>query len=172
MKVTLLMALTVDGKIARHPGQFIDWSGKADKKLFVQMTQKAGVLIMGSRTFDTIGRALPGRKNIILTRNKDRRSDDDNLVFTDQKPADIISGLQADGYTQVILTGGSTINTLFAEADLIDEMVVTITPKIFGTGIDLFSAELDMSLVLKSVGKVDDELVVLRYEVTKAEKTM
>jgi dihydrofolate reductase len=167
MKVTLLMALTVDGKIARHPGQFIDWSGKADKKLFVQMTKKAGVLIMGSTTYDTIGRPLPGRKNIILTRNKDRHSNNDNLVFTDQKPADILAGLKSDGYAQVILTGGSTINTLFAEAGLIDEMVVTITPKIFGTGIDLFCKELDLSLELKSMGKLDDELVVLRYKVKK-----
>ncbi|RTZ97050.1 MAG: dihydrofolate reductase [Deltaproteobacteria bacterium] len=165
MKVTLLMALTVDGKIARHPGQFIDWSGKADKKLFVRMTQKAGVLIMGSRTYDTIGHPLPGRKNIILTRNKTRQSDNENLIFTDRSPAAIIDELQADGYRQVILTGGSTINTLFARDHLIDEIVVTITPKIFGTGMGIFSEELDLSLKLKSVGKVDDELVILTYQV-------
>lgn len=168
MKVILLMALTVDGKIARHSDQLIDWSGKADKKLFIQMTKKAGVLIMGSRTYDTIGRSLPDRKNIVLTRNKTRQSDDENLVFTDQKPADLLDDLKADGYTQVILTGGSTINTLFAQANLIDEMVVTISPKIFGTGIGLFSKELDLSLVLKSMAKMDDERVVLRYQVTKS----
>ncbi len=165
MKVTLLMALTADGKIARHPGHFIDWSGKADKKLFVQMTKKAGVLIMGSRTYDTIGHPLPGRKNIVLTRNKDRASNDANLIFTDQKPADLLTELKADGYTQVILTGGSTINTLFAKANLIDEMVLTITPTIFGAGMGLFSDELDLSLTLKSMAKMDDERVVLRYQV-------
>jgi len=167
MKVILLMALTVDGKIARHPDQFIDWSGKADKKLFVQMTKKAGVLIMGSRTYDTIGRPLPGRKNIVLTRNKDRQSDNEDLIFTDGKPADLVDELQAAGYTEVILTGGSTINTLFARANLIDEIVVTISPKIFGTGIGLFSKELDLSLALKSIGKVGDGLVMLKYQVIK-----
>jgi dihydrofolate reductase len=167
MKVILLMALTVDGKIARHPDQFIDWSGKADKKLFVQMTKKAGVLIMGSRTYDTIGRPLPDRKNIVLTRNKDRQSDNEDLIFTDEKPADLVDGLQAAGYTEVILTGGSTINTLFARANLIDEIVVTISPKIFGTGIGLFSKELNLSLVLKSMGKVGDGLVMLKYQVIK-----
>jgi len=172
MKVILLMALTVDGKIARHPNQFIDWSSKADKKLFVQMTKKAGVLIMGSRTYDTIGCPLPGRKNIVLTRNKDRQSDSENLIFTDQKPADLLGELKTDGYTEVILTGGSTINTLFARANLIDEIVVTISPKIFGTGISLFSDELDLSLDLKSMGKVDDGLVVLKYQVAKPKKTL
>jgi dihydrofolate reductase len=172
MKVILLMALTVDGKIARHPNQFIDWSSKADKKLFVQMTKKAGVLIMGSRTYDTIGCPLPGRKNIVLTRNKDRQSDNENLIFTDQKPADLLDELKAAGYTEVILTGGSTINTLFAKANLINEIVVTISPKIFGTGIGLFSEELDLSLDLKSMGKVGDELVVLKYQVAKPQKTL
>ncbi len=166
MKVTLLMALTVDGKIARHPGQLIDWSGKADKKLFVQMTKKAGVLIMGSRTYDTIGHPLPGRKNIILTRNKARQSNREDLIFTDQNPADLLDSLKADGYRQVILTGGSTINTLFARENLIDEVVVTIAPIIFGTGMGIFSEELDLSLKLKSVGTVDDELVILTYLVT------
>ena len=172
MKVILLMALTVDGKIARHPNQFIDWSSKADKKLFVQMTKKAGVLIMGSRTYDTIGCPLPGRKNIVLTRKKDRQSENENLIFTDQKPADLLDELKAAGHTEVILSGGSTINTLFAKANLIDEIVVTISPKIFGTGIGLFSEELDLSLGLKSMGKVDDELVVLKYQVAKPQKTI
>ena len=167
MKVILLMALTVDGKIARHPDQFIDWSGKADKKLFVQMTKKAGVLIICSRNYDNIGRHLPGRKNIVLTRNKDRQSDNKDLIFTDQKPADLVDELKVSGYRQVILTGGSTINTLFARANLIDEIVVTISPKIFGAVIVMFSKDLDLSLVLKSMGKVGDGLVMLKYQVIK-----
>ncbi len=165
MKVTLLMALTVDGKTARHTGEFIDWSGQADKKLFVQMTRKAGVLIMGSRTYDTIGHPLPGRKNIVLTRNKNRCSTDRDLVFTDQKPADLLAALEADGYRQVILTGGSTINTLFARENLIDELVLTLTPKVFGTGIGLFSDELDLSLRIRSVSQMEDKRVVLKYQV-------
>jgi len=75
------------------------------------------------------------------------------------------SGLKDQIGAGVILTGGSTINTLFARDHLIDEIVVTITPKIFGTGMGIFSEELDLSLKLKSVGKVDDELVILTYQV-------
>ncbi len=167
MKVILLMAMTVDGKIARHADQFIDWSGAADKKLFVQMTKKAGVLVMGSRTYDTIGHPLPGRKNIVLTRNKNRCSNDKNLVFTDLAPAALLEDLKKAGYSEVILGGGSTINSLFARANLIDEMVLTIAPKIFGTGLGLFSDELDLNLQLQSVGKLDTERVVLRYKVLK-----
>ena len=74
MKVIVLMALTLDGRIGKSRDHFPDWTGKADKRLFVTLTKRAGALIMGSRTFDTIGTPLPGRKNIVMTRNRDRKS--------------------------------------------------------------------------------------------------
>ena len=62
MKVILLMALTVDGMIARSPEEFPDWTGTEDKRMFKKTTLEAGVLIMGAKTYDTIGRPLPGRR--------------------------------------------------------------------------------------------------------------
>ena len=61
MKVTMVMAMTLDGKIARDASHPADWTGTEDKKKFVEITRRAGAMIMGSRTFDTIGRLLPGR---------------------------------------------------------------------------------------------------------------
>ena len=56
MKVVLLMATTVDGIIAKDVDEFIDWTGKEDKKYFVKITKEAGVVIMGSTTYKTIGK--------------------------------------------------------------------------------------------------------------------
>ncbi len=142
MKLTMLMAMTLDGKIGKNPDHFPDWTGKADKKLFVELTRKAGVVIMGSKTFDTIGIPLPGRKNIILTRDKSRKSEWDNLLFTDASPKEIVANLEKEGFSEAILAGGAKINSLFAEENLIDEIIVTISPKIFGTGMSLFSSEI------------------------------
>ncbi|MDM8539056.1 dihydrofolate reductase, partial [Desulfobacterales bacterium HSG17] len=64
------MAQTLDGKIAKDADHFPDWTGPEDKKLFVKLTKQAGCLIMGSKTYDTIGRPLPGRKNVIMTKDK------------------------------------------------------------------------------------------------------
>ncbi len=72
MKVILIMAMTLDGKIARHSLEPVDWTGKADKRKFVEITKQAGAVIMGSATFDTIGKVLKGRKNIVMTRNPSR----------------------------------------------------------------------------------------------------
>ena len=142
MKTTLMLALTLDGKIGKSPDHFPDWTGTDDKKLFAKITRKAGVVIMGSRTFDTFGIPLPGRKNIIMTRDRHRESDWDNLVFTDQKPREILDSLEAEGFNHVILAGGALVNSLFAEENLIDEVIVTISPKIFGCGISIFSEEI------------------------------
>jgi dihydrofolate reductase len=62
MKVTLIMAMTADGKIARHNRHFPNWTGRADKRMFKQLTTQAGVVIMGSGTFATIGK---DRKSVV-----------------------------------------------------------------------------------------------------------
>ncbi len=161
------MATTLDGKIAKDADHFPDWTGKADKKLFVEMTKKAGVLIMGSKTYDTIGRPLPNRKNVILTRDKSRTSDQENLVFTSDLPADILNQLKEEGFPEAILAGGAQINTLFARENLIDELAITIAPEIFGSGIGLFASEIEMQLELLSHEKIDENTIFVRYKVLK-----
>jgi len=165
MKVILLMALTLDGKIGKSRDHFPDWTGKADKKLFVTLTKRAGALIMGSKTFDTIGTPLPGRKNIVMTRNRSRVSDWENLVYTDKSPKRILEDLANEGFTEVILAGGTLVNSLFAEANLIDEIVVTVSPLIFGYGLSLFTEKINMTLELMDVERVGTNRVCLKYAV-------
>lgn len=165
MKVTLLMAITLDGKIGLDSDHFPDWTGKEDKKLFVEMTKKAGVFIMGSKTFDTIGKPLPERKNIVMTRNKNRTSEWENLVFTDESPREILAQLEKEGFSEVILAGGAMINTLFVRENLIHEIVLTICPKIFGEGISLFTEEIRLDLKLKHFEKLGEDLILVRYKV-------
>ena len=123
IKTILLMAQTLDGKIAKYADHFPDWTGKADKQLFVRETRQAGAIIMGSKTYDTIGKPLPGRRNIVMTRNAKRVSQWENLVYTSLAPRAILENLEKDGYQRVVLAGGARINTLFAEAGLIDEVL-------------------------------------------------
>lgn len=167
MKVILLMAMTADGMIAKNSMQPVDWTGKEDKHYFVRVTQKAGAMIMGSKTFDTIGRVLPGRKNIVMTRDKKRQSNDPDLIFTDQTPGQILNDLSLQGFTSAALIGGSVVNTLFMKESLIDEIHVTIVPHFFGRGLTLFSESLDIPLELIDVEKITKVHVLLKYKVIK-----
>ena len=45
MKVTMLMALTVDGKIGKDAYHFTDWTGREDKRMFKQISLKAGATV-------------------------------------------------------------------------------------------------------------------------------
>ncbi len=165
MKVVLIMAVTVDGKIAKDDRHFPDWTGKADKKLFVEVTQKSGAMIMGSTTFDVIGRPLPNRKNIVITRNKKRVSTRKDLVYTDDKPEDILKDLEKEGFGEVTVIGGATINQLFAERNLFDELILTFSPFVFGSGISMFSGNVHLSLELLDFFRLDSDTICARYKI-------
>jgi dihydrofolate reductase len=145
----------------------VDWTGKEDKDYFVKITREAGVMIMGSKTFDTIGKPLPGRKNIVFTKDKSRKSDDALLVFTDDSPKNIISNLQAEGFSSVALIGGSKINTLFASHNLITEVHVTVAPLVFGSGLSLFDNAMDMKLELLENVTLSKDHLLLKYRVVR-----
>ncbi|NWH06401.1 dihydrofolate reductase family protein [Desulfobacter latus] len=167
MEVILLMASTVDGIIAKNSSQVVDWTGKADKKYYVEVTKKAGVMIMGSNTYDSIGRPLPGRLNVVMTRDKSRQSDQDNLIFTDLPPAGILEDLERKGYTSVALVGGATVNTLFIRENLITQIHLTLVPRLFGSGLSLFAPPLDLDLEvsLTSTKDLGDGHILLIYHV-------
>ncbi|MFO7910774.1 MAG: dihydrofolate reductase family protein, partial [Desulfotignum sp.] len=158
-------AMTLDGKIARSHTELINWTGKQDKQYFVKVTRKAGVVVMGSKTFDTIGHPLPGRKNIVMTRNKTRKSDHKDLVFTDQTPQQILGDLKRQGFDQVVLIGGSVVNALFAKENLITRIHVTLVPVVFGQGLSLFNTDLDLPLEYVESRDIGKGHLLLIYKV-------
>ncbi len=165
MDVILLMAMTLDGKIARSHSELINWTGKQDKQYFVKVTRQAGVVVMGSKTFDTIGHPLPGRKNIVMTRDKTRKSDHKDLVFTDQTPQQILGDLKLQGFDQVVLIGGSVVNSLFAKENLITRIHVTLVPIVFGQGLSLFNTDLGLSLEYEESREIGKGHLLLMYKV-------
>ncbi|BBO80348.1 dihydrofolate reductase family protein [Desulfosarcina ovata] len=167
MHVSLMVAITVDGKIAKAKDHYPDWTGKADKRLYVEITKKAGVMIMGSTTFDIIGRVLPGRKTVVMTRNTNRRSDREDLVFTQDPPEQILGDLASQGYEEAVVVGGAKINQLFAEKGLIDELILTVSPYAFGSGLSIFSDAVNLKLALKKFWQLDDNTLCLRYRVLR-----
>ena len=50
------------------------WRLRQDLQRFKKLTM-GGALIMGRKTFDSIGRPLPGRRTIVVTRNEDWNSE-------------------------------------------------------------------------------------------------
>lgn len=66
-RVTLIVARAANGVIGHH--NTLPWHLPEDLRHF-KATTLGHVLIMGRRTFDSIGRPLPGRRTIVLTRDQ------------------------------------------------------------------------------------------------------
>jgi dihydrofolate reductase len=65
MRISIVVATDLDGVIGRDNG--LPWHLPADLRHFKRLTM-GKPMIMGRRTWDSIGRALPGRASIVLTR--------------------------------------------------------------------------------------------------------
>jgi dihydrofolate reductase len=65
MIISLIVAMTQNGVIGKD--NQIPWHIPEDLKHFKEITM-GHPIIMGRKTFESIGKALPGRKNIVLTR--------------------------------------------------------------------------------------------------------
>ncbi|MFA6215203.1 MAG: dihydrofolate reductase family protein [Patescibacteria group bacterium] len=172
MKLILMMAVTADGIIAKTKNQNADWTTKADKKVFIEETKKSGAIIMGDTTFEAMGKkALPGRLNLILSLEPQKYQaleKPGELEFLKATPAEVVVYLETKGYQTAILGGGARTNSFFLKAGLVDEIWLTVEPKIFGVGINFTEGEdLDLNLELIQTSEIGDNAVQLRYKILK-----
>jgi len=168
-----MMAMTADGKIAKSSDHFPDWTSREDKKMFLDVTKKHGIVIMGEKTFKTFPKALPDRLNVVFTLEKNPRliggqaPETENVKFVSGDVGKVLEELENMGYKSAILGGGAFLNTQFLEKKLIDEIWLTIEPKIFGDGLGIFGGDFDIDLKLLSIDKINDDSLVLKYKVLK-----
>ncbi len=169
MKTTLMMAVTVDGLIAVDQDQAADWTSSADKKSFVEETTKAGVVIFGRTTYQTINHPLPERLIIVMTRDESKYQNIDGAVeYTSLSPQDLLKNLENRGYSSAVIAGGAKTNAAFLAANLVDEILLTIEPKIFGRGLNFTEGQdLDIDVKLLEITKLTDDAIQLRYQVIK-----
>lgn len=115
MAVSLIVAMAENRAIGVKND--LPWHLPADLKYF-KATTLGKPIIMGRKTFDSIGRALPGRQNIVVTRNQDW-SHDGVDVATSLSAAIELAG----NVDEIMITGGGQI---YAEAmDKVDRMYIT-----------------------------------------------
>jgi len=165
MKTILLAAITANGLIARNTNELADWTSKEDKKFFVEETKKAGVMIMGRTTFATIGKPLSGRLIIVLTEKPETVKTVPGSVETASGNLKIIlDDLLRRGYSSVIIAGGSSVYSQFLNADLVDELALTVESQLFAFGVPLTqNLQRDLPLELLSAEKIGPTSVLLRY---------
>ena len=119
---TALIVARADNGVIGVDNQ-LPWHLPCDLKYFKQVTMGKPV-VMGRKTFESIGRPLPGRTNVVITRNADWSASGTRVVGSLADALKLATAqADLDGADEVMVIGGAT---LYREAiDQVDRMYVT-----------------------------------------------
>jgi dihydrofolate reductase len=119
-KISLIAAMAANRVIGRH--NRLPWHLPADLKRFKRLTL-GHTLIMGRKTFESIGRPLPGRSTVVVTRQTDYAPPGVQVAHSVQE------ALSLAEVEEVFIAGGAE---LFAETlPLADRLHLTLIEKDF-----------------------------------------
>ncbi len=112
--LSLIVAVSRNGIIG-HKGE-LPWRISDDLKNFKSITMGKPI-IMGRRTFDSIGAALDGRQNIVVSRSEKIINDDVEMASSLDKALKIAS--KVNPVEVMIIGGGEIYNLALPKADRI-----------------------------------------------------
>jgi dihydrofolate reductase len=147
--ISLLVAYDLNKTIGKD--NQLPWHLPADLAYFKRVTMGRPI-IMGRKTHDSIGRALPGRENIILTRNRSYTSEGCTVIHTLSE----IKEIENQSGEEVFVIGGAEI---FNEVlEIADRLYVTLIEDEF-EGDTFFPSfdEKDWELISKEKGIKDEK---------------
>lgn len=161
MKVVLIAALT-DKNIIASKGK-IPWHSAEELQHF-KITTTGFPIIMGRKTWDSIGKPLENRLNIIITNNKSFiTSYDETKIFNSIEDAFLFCN--DNGYDKVFVIGGSEI---FQQTiNLADELIISeIKNKYEG---DLHFPEIDQNK-WQELSQIEFTEFIVHYYIRKSIK--
>jgi len=144
----------VDRKGAIGKGGKLPWHYSADMKFFRETTSGHAV-VMGRKTWLTIGKPLKNRLNIVLSRDTDIEPQESLIVFSD---IESVLSFNKSLSTDLFVIGGAQIYEAFQEH--IDKWIITEVPLVV-PGADAFMPKgyLEGFEVVESKS-LDDDLIV------------
>ena len=131
----------------------LPWSYPSDLRLFKSLTMYSG-LVMGRKTFESLGKPLPGRGHYVVTRSKQQLP-----VSTFDSIASAISASNND-FKHTFIIGGAEV---FAQSlHLVDVLYLTRINRVFAA--DVYFPELPSNLKLCYTLSLQAELSVEVYK--------
>ncbi|MEA5258240.1 dihydrofolate reductase [Arcicella aquatica] len=162
MKLSIIVAVAENGVIG-HNNQLI-WRLPEDLKMFKRLTTGHPV-IMGRKTFESIGKPLPNRTSIIITQNPEFQVEGCITVHSLEDAIEAASEIEDN---EAFIIGGAEIYRL--SLPFTDKIYLTEVHHVFEG--DTFFPELDKN-VWEEVSRIDhetDEKHLYRYSFLELEK--
>ena len=132
------------------------WASPEDQAHFEGLVADADVIVIGRNTFTESREDIerrPGRFRLVMTRNPAAYQDQavaGKLEFTDESPQQIVERLRSKGVENLLIAGGGKIYAAFLNAGVVDELILTLEPRLFGVGTP-FMGRIDSNVAMKLV---------------------
>jgi dihydrofolate reductase len=112
MTISLVVAASTNNVIGSDGG--LPWHLPDDLRHFKRLTT-GNPIVMGRRTFESIGRPLPDRRNIVMTRDPDYVAPDCDVVSSVREALELVE----DADEVMIIGGGQVYRDFLPHADRI-----------------------------------------------------
>ena len=119
MKLSIIVAASENGVIGSQGD--LPWRLSADLRRFKRLTM-GHAMIMGRKTYDSIGRPLPGRVSIVLTKRREgggQRSEDVLVAGSLEEATKLVATTEMDQEEAFVTGGGEIYRLALPEADRI-----------------------------------------------------
>ncbi len=155
-KVTFSVANSLDNYIAREDGA-VDWllSGEESASELTEFWKTIDAVVIGRKSYEPVLKSetpfptYPGVKNYVLSRTL-KESPDKNVKIIREDAVEFVRKLKTEEGKGIFVMGGGLLAKPLLEANLIDEVGVSIHPVLLGSGISLFhemKRQIDLELL-------------------------
>ena len=156
MRIIIIAAISKNGIIGRSSGE-MPWHLKEEFQHFKNTTMGFPI-IMGRKTFESLGKPLKGRLNIVITRNPNLELDFDEVrkFYSLKESLNYCSSLEKE---KVFITGGGEI---YKQAiDLADEMILSFLT--FDAEGDVYFPKIDRELWKEESREPRNDFEIVRF---------
>ena len=162
------VAMTLDGFIAHRDGSFdgFVWDDELVADFFASY-EWFDVVLMGRKTYEVGLRE--GKTNPYPTMRQFfsrtmEESPDENVTLVSEGATELVRDLKNGDGKDIWLCGGAELATMLFRSCLIDELIIKLNPVLFGSGIPLFSGEIQQCELELTGNKIyGSGIVVLHY---------
>jgi dihydrofolate reductase len=171
-KVTFGVANSLDNYIARKD-QGVDWIlwGEEAASGMTEFWKKIDTVVMGRKTYEPTLKSgkswpsYPGVRNYVFSRTL-RESPDKDVQIISEDAAEFVRKLKGESGKDTLVMGGGELAMSLFEANLIDEIGLSIHPMLLGSGIPLFlPMERQIDLELLECKSFKNGCVLVTYRV-------
>ena len=166
-KVKLFIASSLDGFIAREDGS-VNWLFSDLDYGYKKFYDSIDTVIMGRKTYEKSLELekypFQGKTGYVFTENTEM-SKDNNIEFINDV-LNFVNYLVKEEGKDIWLVGGSDIISILINANILNEIILSIHPIILGSGIPLFKdVKREINLQLLNSIKYDSGLMQMYYSI-------